>query len=149
MRRVGWIVVVVVACNGQTQAPPAAEEAGTAGLGTNCYPNAFACAPGLTCWVQDTETAVCMNAGSGLAGDLCDPVIGTPGCGYDLVCVQFQGWPRGECVAYCDPKNSQAHGCVSPSVCEYTSIEGSGISYYACIPPHGPDAGTTDDASTD
>ncbi len=144
MNRFSWTLAlasaVVAACNGQTTSPQP-HGGGDAGLGSNCDPNPFACAPGLTCWVQDTEHAVCMNGGSGLAGDLCDPVIGTPSCGYDLVCIEFQGWPRGECVAYCDPNDLQAHGCVSPSVCEMTRIAGSGISYYACIPPHGPDAG--------
>jgi hypothetical protein len=143
MNRLSCVVALVatfVACNGQTTSPKPSE-GGDAGLGSNCYPNAFACAPGLTCWAHDNETAQCMNAGSGLSGDTCEPVFDQPACGYDLVCLWPPSWAHGECVAYCDPNDLQAHGCVSPSVCQSTRIAGSGISYFACIPPNGPDAG--------
>lgn len=99
-----------------------------------CAESPSVCGAGRTCWLNAAQTDyVCLNSGSGQAGDACQLTPGVPTCGDGLVCYSVVAGPSPVCTPACSPTDSTA---TCPDGRQCTAIQGpkSAGLFYACAP---------------
>ncbi len=99
-----WLALpaVIPACGEEFVEDPRCE----ADTSLPCNEDPWVCEEGQNCWSDSTGTFSCFNAGAGLPGGECEPLVGSSTCVADHGCVALNGGsPMGHCRAYCDTQD--------------------------------------------